>query len=515
MTAVSSTDESAISSEDDGVLTEAAAAGCPHALTALEAPFQPPVGEEPMTTEGLPHPPRRLPFIGDMWGGSFARPTQDTVRMAKRHNLGPIFSRKIFGNEFVFVASPHLMADVCDESRFAKFLFPGLRYMRPLAGDALFTAYHGEPSWQQAHNILMPAFTQNSMHRYHDTMWNVASQMTRRWSSRARAGLSIDVVDDVTRLTLETIAQTGFGYTFHSFDSDEPHPFPAALARSLRFAQMQGYEVPGAKSRLNRRAIRRNAADIAYMHGEVDRVVQARIAELEGGGTDEAPNDLLSLMLEEADPATGQRLTAEQIRYQIVTFLGAGYETTSSSLGFALYFLLNNPDVFAKARAEVDAVWGTDPDVQPTFEQITKLRYVRRVFEESLRLWPTAPGFTRKALHDQTLGGYPIKKDQWIVVVLGLVHRDPVFGEDTDTFDPDRFLPVNVRARPAQAYKPFGTGERACIGRQFAVHEAVMALGRVVANFDLHDTYGYELKVKELLTQKPEGFRMTITERQR
>ena len=100
------------------------------------------------------------------------------------------------------------------------------------------------------------------------------------------------------------------------------------------------------------------------------------------------------------------------------------------------------------------------------------------------------------------------------MVFLPAVHRDPaVWGAHPDRFDPDNFLPERVRARPAHSYLPFGTGARACIGRQFALHEAVLVLARLVHRFELTRDPAYTLRVSERLTLMPTGFTLTARER--
>jgi len=121
-----------------------------------------------------------------------------------------------------------------------------------------------------------------------------------------------------------------------------------------------------------------------------------------------------------------------------------------------------------------------------------------------------------KPVHVADLAGYPIRKSETILVVLLALHRDPkLWGDDVERFDPDRFLPAAVRARPAHAYKPFGVGARACIGRQFALHEAVLALARILTHFDIAPVPGYELKVEELLTIRPKNLRLVMRPRKR
>ena len=122
----------------------------------------------------------------------------------------------------------------------------------------------------------------------------------------------------------------------------------------------------------------------------------------------------------------------------------------------------------------------------------------------------------RKARTDTTLAGYPVRKGQTVLVVLLALHRDPtLWGEDTEVFDPGRFLPAAVRARPAHAYKPFGVGARACIGRQFALHEAVLALAEILTRFEVAPVPGYEISVTELLTIRPENLRLELCLRER
>ncbi|MFZ3573508.1 cytochrome P450 [Streptomyces sp. BH097] len=452
----------------------------------------------------IPHPSRRVPFIGDVVGANVRSPLQDSMKLATE--LGPIFRRKGFGKEIVFVAGAELAAELADESRFAKHVGLGVANLRPVAGDGLFTAYNHEPNWQLAHDILAPGFSRDAMAGYHPLMLDVAGQLMATWDTSEAAGRTVDVPADMTKLTLETISRTGFGHDFGSFERERPHPFVTAMVGALTFAQRRNV-VPPLLSLLLRGAEKRNAADRAYLNRTVDEVVAARRS------SDGGPGDLLDRMLEVTHPETGERLSPENIRRQVITFLVAGHETTSGALSFALHYLAQNPEVLAKARDEVDRVWG-DADV-PAYEQVAKLRYLRRVLDESLRLWPTAPAFAREALADTTLGGtHPMRRGAWALVLTTMLHRDrDAWGDDPETFDPERFTPQAVRARPAHVFKPFGTGARACIGRQFALHEATLVLGLLLRRYDLHPEPGYQLAITERLTLMPRGLRLHLTRR--
>ncbi|MET1036771.1 MAG: cytochrome P450 [Aeromicrobium sp.] len=453
----------------------------------------------------FPHPPGRRPVVGDVLGADAATPLQSTMRRCA--DLGPIFELKIFDQKFVFVAGAELAAELADESRFQKALSPALVALREFAGQGLFTAYNDETNWALAHDLLRPAFTKDAMRRYHPVMLAAAQELFDVWDARTTP---VDVSADMTRLTLETISRTAFSQDFGSFSRDEPHPFIPAMIAALKGGQRKGTlaSMPGA-ALLARRIDQRYAHHQVYVDGLLDDVIATRRAT----GGDQ--HDLLGIMLDTAHPETGERLDDLNIRHQILTFLVAGHETTSGALSFALYHLTRDRALLARAHEEVDGILGTDRDVAPTFEQVAKFRFLRRVLDEGLRLWPTAPAYARSPREVTTLStGHVMRPQDWAIVVLPMMHRDPtVWGDDAHEFDPDRFAPERSHGRLAHSYKPFGTGERSCIGRQFALHEAVLVLARMLHRYELTADPAYDLRIAERLTLMPVGFELTLSRR--
>src|SRR6202012_413944 len=145
-------------------------------------------------------------------------------------------------------------------------------------------------------------------------------------------------------------------------------------------------------------------------------------------------------------------------------------ETTSGLLSFAIYYLLKYPEVMARAQAEVDSVLGTGTGVFPDYAQVRKLSYVTQILEETLRLWPTAPGFTRYPLQDTTIGGqYHLPQGAQGSGLPPMLPPDPpIWGPDAEEFTPEHMAPEGRAALPPNAFKPFGSGQRACIRRQVA-----------------------------------------------
>ncbi|QFY08665.1 cytochrome P450 [Nonomuraea phyllanthi] len=446
--------------------------------------------------------PQGLPIVGNTLQIPSHAPIEHFVKVASRYEEG-IFRLEIAGRTLVLVYDPDLVAEVCDESRFVKRIRPPLSIVRDFAGDCLFTAGPDEPVWGHAHRILMPAFSQRSMKAYYPQMLEVAEQLVESWAGRQ--GEDLPVSDDMTRLTLDTISLTGFGYRFHSFDSPELHPFLRAMGGALTEAMLRNQQLPFV-TRLKRGHEETYRRDIATMQALVDDVIRRRRAE---GAT--GSKDLLGLMLEASDPQSGARLSDENIRNQVLTFLIAGHETTSGLLSFALYNLLREPHTLARAYDEVDRLLpGDEP---PSYETIMKLDVIPRILEETLRHWSPIPAFAVTAVEDTTIGGYPVPADQGVAVLLPVLHRNPKAWERPDEFDIDRWLPEHKQAHHPGAYKPFGNGERACIGRQFALTEARLALAMILRRFAISDPNVYRMKIKQTLTLKPEGFTLRVRER--
>ncbi|MFJ9444556.1 bifunctional cytochrome P450/NADPH--P450 reductase [Kitasatospora sp. NPDC101235] len=448
---------------------------------------------------------RAVPLVDISAAPPAAAPMLRTMELAREH--GPAFVQRLHGRDLLVVSSLELVAELADETRFTKSIGPALENVRQFTGDGLFTAYNDEPNWARAHDILMPAFALGSMRTYHPVMLRVARRLVDSWDRRQAAGLPVDVPGDMTRMTLDTIGLAGFGFDFGSFERDEPHPFVEAMVRCLNWAMTRLTRDPQADHRESDAAFR---ADADYLANVVDEVIAARAGEEEQGPAE----DLLGLMLGAVRPSDGTRLDAENIRNQVITFLIAGHETTSGALSFALYYLVKHPTVLRQVQREVDALWGTQADPEPSYEDVGRLRHTRQVLNEALRLWPTAPAFSREAREDTLLGGrIPLRAGETVFVSTPMLHRDPAWGDNPELFDPSRFDPECEQARSPHAFKPFGTGERACIGRQFALHEAVMLLGMLVHRYRLIDHADYRLTVKQTLTIKPDGFTLGLARR--
>jgi cytochrome P450 / NADPH-cytochrome P450 reductase len=458
--------------------------------------------------EPIPRPPGHM-LVGNLFDVDRAHPMEGFAELARKY--GPIYKLEVPGLGSRIIASSFELVDpLCDESRFDKNVGAGLGALASgPAGRGLFTAETQDPNWRKAHNVLLPSFSMDAMRGYHPRMLDIATQLMLKWE-RLNADDTVDVPADMTRLTLDTIALCGFDYRFNSFYRDTPHPFVLAMLNTLEAAQAVARELP-IQAKLKPGRAKKVAADQKFMVETVRHIIEER----RKSGVLGEVNDLLDRMLTGVDRQSGEKLDETNIIAQCITFLIAGHETTSGLLSFALYELIRKPKFLERAYEEVDRVLGAEVNALPTYAQIHQLPYVSQILEETLRLWPTAPAFTRRPYKDTVLGGrYKVEANSAVVVLTGMLHRDPkIWGDNPEAFDPDRFSSENRAKIPPNAYKPFGTGQRACIGRQFALQEATLVLAMLLQRFEFLDFANYQLETKQTLTIKPANFNIRVKRR--
>ncbi|HEX9835046.1 MAG TPA: cytochrome P450, partial [Mycobacterium sp.] len=418
----------------------------------------------PPELDGVPSAEGALPGPELLVGRPYALPVD---LFGELH--GPLFYADYDGERKLYACSAELVEELCDENRFAKNLTGSLNRVRPLAGDGLFTSFYGESNWQKAHDVLLPGFSYAGLRNYHSAMLDINCALINRWDARA-GNQPVDVSTDLQKLAMDTVGLAGFGARFNSYEYDGLAPIPASFTRALAEVFQHG-----TTPEFN--------AELAKLHAFFDD-----LADGHRSGAADGLDDLLYVMLGH-DANGAPLLDRDNINNQIMTFLIAGQLTTSELMPTAVYNLVHHPAVLARVRAEVDEVFGTDDDYLPTYDDIGKFSYLRLVINETLRLCPPVLEFDRMALSDTIIGGrYPVKKGEAVTVLTGALHRQPQWGDNVEFFDPERFSPEHSASRSASLFKPFGTGARSCIGRQFALHEAIMVIARLVHRYRLIDS---------------------------
>jgi cytochrome P450 len=210
-------------------------------------------------------------------------------------------------------------------------------------------------------------------------------------------------------------------------------------------------------------------------------------------------DDLVSTLLSNEHPVTGERLTDRELLDQVVTFLVAGSETTASTLAFVFHLLGAFPEVEKRVHTEVDEVLG---DRGPTYQDLSALPYTRNVITEALRLYPPSWMAMRVAAEDVELGGLQVRSGAMVLYSAYAMHRNPAMFPDPEVFDPGRWEPERARQVARGAMLPFGAGSHRCIGDVLALTETTLIVAAVAAGWRLRPVPGTRLRPEPRATME-------------
>jgi cytochrome P450 len=243
----------------------------------------------------------------------------------------------------------------------------------------------------------------------------------------------------------------------------------------------------------------------------LDAILFRIIDDRRRGGQDRG--DLLSMLLRAQDEDDGTGMTDRQLRDETMTLFMAGHETTANTLAWAFYLLARHPAAEARLHAELDEVLGGRP---PTFDDLPGLKWADMVVTETLRYYPTVWLLGREAVEPVTVGGYDVPVGHTVFMSQWVVHRDPRWFDDPESFRPERWADGLARRLPRYAYFPFGGGPRVCVGNQFAQTEAVLLLATIARRYRLRLAPGAVVTPLPTMTLRPDrGVRVILDARRR
>jgi len=336
-------------------------------------------------------------------------------------------------------------------------------------GEGLLTVEGGE--WERQREVLQPLFTRESVHGYADGMVEQIGRRSRRWSDGDR----IDLQREFTRMTLDVLFATVLG---RELAVDGDRRLREAAADLHEWFVPTSYLLPPWVPTPSRRRFRRGKA---ALREEADRLLAERRADPPADPSE--AEDLLSLLvgLRESGAVDGAALTDERLRDQMVTIIFAGHDTTTTSLTFAFWALANYPAIRERFHEEVDRL-----DGPPTVEDLDDLEVTERVVTETLRLFPPVYALPRRTAETVAVDGYRIPADERVILEIRRIQRDPRFFDAPTEFRPSRWDGDLRRELHDFAYAPFGGGPRICIGREFALLEAELALATIGREYELY-----------------------------
>ena len=407
-------------------------------------------------------------------------------------NYGDVVRLRLFYRRIILLSRPDLIEQVLvtQAKNFIKHF--GLRIYMPILGNGLVTSEHD--FWRRQRKLSAPAFQPPRLAGYARDMIASAERMLDAWQAEKfpAGGRVRDIHEDLMQVTLEIACKTLFG--------DDACPNPEAVGRAMetglraiavRFGRLlplpEWFPAPS-NLRLRR--------SLSTIDAVVDGVIARRRVP---GSSASASNDLLSTLLQSRDER-GSAMEDEQLRDEVRTLFLAGHETTALALTYSLYLLAENPACQEALQAEISAVLGNR---SPTYEDLPRLEYTRKVVAEALRLYPPADVLGREAIVDCSIGDVQVKKGTSLFMSTWVMHRDPRYFPDPEVFDPDRWTDDLERSLPRFAYFPFGGGPRFCIGQAFATTEAILTLSALCRRFSFSPDPTFRLELWPSITLRP------------
>jgi cytochrome P450 len=360
--------------------------------------------------------------------------------------------------------------------------------------------------WRNQRRAMAPLFSPRNVLSFQETMASVAADLVARWR-RQRDGRTVDVANEMARATLRILARTIFSDGLTRTTDEFARAVTDYLNAIGRIDPLDVLDVPEWIPRIGRWQSR---PALAFFEEAIDAMIARRRAQLAKDSAG-VPRDLLTLLLEAADPETDAGLSEMEVRANIMTFIAAGHETTSNALTWALYLLSQAPEARARVEAEVDTLL---PDGRLAPSLLDGLVQTRAVLDEALRLYPPAASITREARDFDRIGDLRIKAGTGVVIAPWVLHRHRLLWDEPDHFRPERFLPEAKATIDRFAYLPFGAGPRVCIGASFALQEATTVLATVVRSFRLDPVPGHEIMPVQRISLRPkDGMPMRLRRR--
>jgi len=369
------------------------------------------------------------------------------------------------------------------------------RPVQRVLGQGLLTSRG--PTHRKQRALLQPVFQKHRIAALGDVM----VQQTARWSDKWRDGQTIDMQEEMHHLSMAITGKTLFNVDVESEAAEVGEALFTVMSatrfNNLLLASKALEKLPLPANRRFRQAAKR-----------LDEFIYEMIAERHAHSSDRP--DLLSVLVR-LSKEKPRMMNNQKIRDQILTFFVAGHETVATALTWTWYLLAKHSDATKKLYAEIDYALG---ERLPAVADVERLPYTKMVLTESMRLYPPVWIIGRHATRDTTINGIAIPKGSYVHVSQFLMHRDARFFPDPERFDPDRWKPEAVAARPRFSYFPFGGGGLQCIGEGFAWTQGVLVIAALTRRWKMQLAPGARIKLEPQLTLRSRyGMPMTLHRR--
>nr|AHX39404.1 hypothetical protein wt6.27c [Streptomyces sp. WT6] len=390
------------------------------------------------------------------------------------------------------VCHPDLVAKVLVDDRTFDKGGPIYDKFRDVIGNGLGTCPHA--SHRRKRRLLQPAFQRAKLAEYAPAMSAQIETATRSWTS----GQVIDLTKQMHHITSRVLVGTLLSSNMAKAASTMEHSLDVIMQGVYRRMVIPVHILENLPLPSNRRFrnCRQHLREVV-----AESIDEYRRSEVDSG--------ILAAIIDARDD-NGAPLSDVEVQDELLTMLLAGIETVALTLTWALYQITLHPEVEKRLQAEADAVLQGRP---ARWEHLPDLKYTQRCIAETLRLVPPGWIFTRSVTQDTEIAGYRLKRGSLVAFSPYLVHRDPNYYPDPENFDPDRWTSEASGRRPRNSFIAFGGGARKCIGDNFAMHEASLALATIVAQWEMRTVSTRPIKPLARFSLTPGSLPMRLRSR--
>ncbi len=335
------------------------------------------------------------------------------------------------------------------------------RVMLPLhdfLGDGLF-ASEGK-LWEQQHLLLKPTFHDKFVKDYFHVISEETKVLIEEWKSNSKKNIACDVEFDVNILMLRILLKTQLS----SAIKVDYREIIRCLRLILKNSSYKDQNIKMAKDKIRKLFLMKKISDAPIK--EALQSLENIVANIRATAIENPESVGLALQTLEKAKEDGL-ISDKQVRDEIMNFIFAGFDTTASALTWSLYCYAKNGFWSNQIKHEIDQVL---QNKVPEMENISEMPHTKMFIQEAMRLYPPVWSLLRLSHQNDEINGYHFPKDSLVMICIYALHRHPEFWDQPELFNPERFLPENMKGK-AFVYIPFGQGKRACVGKPLAMAE--------------------------------------------
>ncbi|XP_076416745.1 cytochrome P450 3A5-like isoform X2 [Peromyscus maniculatus bairdii] len=351
--------------------------------------------------------------------------------------------------------------------------------------------------WKRIRSLLTPTFSSGKLKEMFPIVQEYGDVMVKNMSQEVEKGKSVNMKDIFGAYSMDVTIGTLFGVKVDSLNKPQD-PFVKNTRKLITFDFFNPLAFSTALfpflcriyDKLNISMFPNEA--ISFLKKFIDKTKKDRLENPQ-----EHRVDFLQLMMNSQnskDMESYKPLSDLEILTQSITFIFAGYETTSTTLSFITYLLAIHPHVQKKLQQEIDTVLPNKAPV--TYEALVEMEYLDMVVNETMRLHPVAIRLNRLSKKDAVINGVFIPKGTQVAIPVFVLHRDPKYWPDPEEFHPERFSKENKDRINPFTFLPFGHGPRNCIGMRFSLINMKLAIVKILQNFSLSPCEETEIPLK-------------------